>query len=651
MDAKDGFMFLVLLLLSLGLFGSLSLTYCVWNRQTEVASELQSELHELQKRSEIANIRDEQCNKLQSEVQDLKNTNSKLQSELADVQNVLHKLQNELKDTNSREHLGASEPSQDKGQLKRNVRQADEDTDMLSATELLTNALTEIIERKLVSYMNCDKNEYNHTKCTLKPGPKGEPGDMGHIGEPGDKGTKGNVGYPGYKGEKGEEGVTGPQGPLGPTGPQGPRGIQGDTGERGDMGKKGEPGDKGMKGNRGYTGYKGEKGRDGVVGPQGLPGPIGQQGPHGIQGDTGERGDMGQKGEPGDKGMKGNRGYPGYKGEGGEEGVVGPQGPPGPTGPRGSHGIQGKDGVKGEQGGVGDTGLPGPRGDRGDKGDMGERGLKGDVGPPGPKGETGERGDTGQKGEPGNKGMRGNRGYKGEKGDQGPPGMTWSCGGTGGWRRVVFLNMTNTSHVCPAGLNLTTYSRRTCGRAHSGLLGCSSTTFSVGGSQYSRVCGRALAYQFGHNYAFYGYHNNRQVIDGYYVDGLSLTHGASGSRQHIWTFASGWFTGSHNSSWPTTRCPCDNGNTYPSPPFVGNDYFCESVITQMNSQHIFYPNATLWDGQVCAGGGTCCKLNNPPRFTKNLANSTTEDIELRLCLYSNSYSSDIALEQLELYVQ
>ena len=53
MDAKDSLMFLALLLLSLGLFGSLSLTYCVWNKQTEVASELQNELHELQKRSDI----------------------------------------------------------------------------------------------------------------------------------------------------------------------------------------------------------------------------------------------------------------------------------------------------------------------------------------------------------------------------------------------------------------------------------------------------------------------------------------------------------------------------------------------------------------------------------------------------------------------
>ena len=604
MDAKDNFVFLVLLLLSLGLFGSLSLTYCVWNKQTEVTSELQNELHELQKRSEIADIRTEQCSKLHSEVQDLKSTNSKLQSELAGLQNELLKLQIELKDATSRVHLGASEPSQDKGQLKRNVRQADEDTDTPSATEILTSALTEIIERKLVSFMNCDKNEYNQTKCTLKPGPKGEPGPEG------EKGTKG---------------------------------------ELGDMGQRGEPGEKGAKGNIGYPGYKGEKGKEGEVGPQGPPGPTGPQGPHGIQGDTGTRGNMGQKGEPGDKGVKGTRGCPGYKGEKGTEGEVGPQGPPGPTGPEGPHGTQGKDGV-------GDTGPPGPRGDRGDKGDMGERGLKGDMGPPGPKGETGGRGDMGQKGEPGDKGMKGNQGDKGEKGEQGAagpqgaPGVGVPCGGPG-WSRVVFLNMRDPSHVCPAGLNLTTYSRRTCGRAHSSSHNCSSTTFSVGGSQYSRVCGRALAYRWGYNFAFLGYHQLRYGIDGQYVDGLSLTHGAPGSRQHIWTFASGLYTKRHNSNSPD-QCPCDNNNTSPSPPFVGNDYFCESV-TQSTWRRVFYPNAILWDGQVCEGGGTCCKFNNPPWFTKNLTNSTTENIELRLCLWFHRINdiADIALEQLELYVQ
>ena len=614
MDTKDGFLFLVLLLLSVGLLGSLGLTYCVWNKQTEVTSELQDE----------------------------RNTQSELKRELAGVHRELQQFKNELK--NTRFYLGASEPSQ--GKLKRKVRQADEDTPC--ATDILTNALTEIVERKLVSYMNCNKNEHNHTKCTLKPGPKGEPGPEGPTGE---KGTKGEQGYPGYKGEKGK-GVVGPQGPPGPTGPQGP------PGPLGDMGPKGEPGDKGMKGEHGYPGYKGEKGIEGVVGPQGPPGPTG---PPGIQGATGVRGDMGSKGEPGDKGMRGNRGYPGYKGE------EGPQGPPGPTGPQGPPGIQGEDGLKGEQGLVGPKGDAGPQGhtgERGDKGDMGERGLKGDMGPPGPQGE---RGDMGQKGEPGDKGMKGNQGDQGEKGEQGVAGVAPTttaptpptivptptptpaapreCGGPG-WRRVVFLNMTDSSHVCPAGLANTTYSRRTC-RQHP-RHGCSSTTFSVGGYQYSWVCGRARAYRFAVNSAFYlSYFGH--TIEQWYVDGLSLTHGAPGSRQHIWTFASGRMTGNHTGYATREQCPCDNGNTYPSPSFVGNDYFCESVEAQRSWRGVFYSNAPLWDGQVCEGGGTCCKFNNPPWFTKNLANSTTDDIELRICI--GWTQSVVALELLELYVQ
>ena len=271
-----------------------------------------------------------------------------------------------------------------------------------------------------------------------------------------------------------------------------------------------------------------------MAGPQGPPGPTGPQGPCGIQGETGEKADMGQKGEPGDKGMKGNPGFPGYKGE------------------------------------------PGPHeftGERGEEGDMGERGLKGDMGSPGPLGETGERGDMGQKDEPGDNGMKGNQGYNSEKREQGTadpqvlPDLP-QCGDAGGWRRVAFLDITDASHVCPTGLNLTTYSRRTCGRAHSSYYTCSSTTFSVGGSQYSRVCGRAQAYRFGWNYGFYGNFYGRRSIESQYVDGLSLTHGAPGSRQHIWTFASGTYTRNYSAYRieSTTQCPCDTGNTSPYPP-------------------------------------------------------------------------------------
>ena len=254
------------------------------------------------------------------------------------------------------------------------------------------------------------------------------------------------------------------------------------------------------------------------------------------------------------------------------------------------------------------------------------------------------------------------------KGEQGVPDPHVSpnlsqCGDTGGWRRVVFFDVTDASHVCPTGLNLTTYSRRTCGRAHSGIFSCSSTTFSVGGSQYSRVCDRALAYRFGWNYGFYGYRGNviygRPGIEGQYVDSLSLTHGAPGSRQHTWTFAGGTYTRNYSthSNTAAAQCPCDTGIISSLPPFVGNNYFCESVLADgpWNTSEVvnlcFYSNSILWDGQVCESGGTCCQFNNPPWFTKNLTNPTTDNIELRLCLVDSSERTDIALELLELYVQ
>ena len=102
------------------------------------------------------------------------------------------------------------------------------------------------------------------------------------------------------------------------------------------------------------------------------------------------------------------------------------------------------------------------------------------------------------------------------------------CNGTLGWSRIAFINMTDTSYNCPTGLNLTSYSKRTCGRSHTYGFGCSSTTFSVGGLPYSQVCGRIRGYQFGSTSAFIS-----EDIDSYYVDGVSLTHGVTGRRQHI----------------------------------------------------------------------------------------------------------------------
>ena len=160
------------------------------------------------------------------------------------------------------------------------------------------------------------------------------------------------------------------------------------------------------------------------------------------------------------------------------------------------------------------------------------------------------------------------------------------CGGPG-WRRVAFINMTDPNQDCPQGLKLTGYSIRSCGRADNSSRVCSSVTFPINSSQsqYSQVCGRATAYRWGYNYAFYGYHSAGQTINGYYVDGLSVTHGYGCARTHIWTFASGLFNGTNiNDDRAIHRCPGDPGNTYRSPSFVGNDYFCEGIASS-NTRH------------------------------------------------------------------
>ena len=222
---------------------------------------------------------------------------------------------------------------------------------------------------------------------------------------------------------------------------------------------------------------------------------------------------------------------------------------------------------------------------------------------------------------------------------------TETCDGPG-WRRVAFINMTDPNQNCPQGFNLTDYSIRSCGRDV--VSDCSSVAFPVNGSQYSQVCGRVTAYRWGLTGAFVGYNLLAETIDGAYVDGLSLTHGSP--RTHIWTFASGLFNGTGVEA-PAERllqCPCDTGNIFTSPPYVGSDYFCENVASVTPDSIQFYPDNALWDGQDHLN--PCYGLNNPPWFYKTLPVPTTDDIELRMC-FVNPSVSDTAIQLLEIFVQ
>ena len=204
------------------------------------------------------------------------------------------------------------------------------------------------------------------------------------------------------------------------------------------------------------------------------------------------------------------------------------------------------------------------------------------------------------------------------------------CNSTGGWVRVANIDMTDTNQQCPPGFNLRT-DIRSCNRSESNI-GCTPITFPSHGIEYRQVCGRIRAYQYWDTLAFWPYYLHRSItIEDRYVYGMSLTHGRH-PRQHIWTFASA------RSEYYSHQvaCPCTRTNQpYPGPvpPFIGDDYFCDTAITatQRYSNNVVYADDPLWDGQGCGPTSTCCSFNRPPWFCKQLPQATTDDLELRVC--------------------
>ena len=222
------------------------------------------------------------------------------------------------------------------------------------------------------------------------------------------------------------------------------------------------------------------------------------------------------------------------------------------------------------------------------------------------------------------------------------------CDSTGGWVRVANIDITDTNQQCPPGFNLRT-DVRSCDRSDTGF-DCTPITFPSHGIEYRQVCGRIRAYQYRWTQAFIPYYYLRsRTIEDRYVYGMSLTHGRH-PRQHIWTFASAYseyYSDEH-------ACPCtrtDQPYTGAVPPFIGEDYFCDTAVTatQRWSNTVVYADDPLWDGQGCGPTSTCCSFNRPPWFCKQLPQPTTDDLELRVC--GTKYLRSTPFDQIEIYIQ
>ena len=215
------------------------------------------------------------------------------------------------------------------------------------------------------------------------------------------------------------------------------------------------------------------------------------------------------------------------------------------------------------------------------------------------------------------------------------------CNSTGGWTRVAYLNMTDSSEKCPDGFRLYNESGvRACGRPVSSGGSCVGITFPSGNIKYSQVCGKVIGYQFRSPDGPVG-----NDINGYYIDGISLTHDSP--RKHIWSFISGPFNNHHPS-----YCPCGTSGAKSAPSFVGTCYYCESGNPLNSHPPQLYTNDAIWDGQGCGSvEAPCCNRPNLPWFYKPLGYCTTDSIEMRLCCDEGTHNEDVPFNLVEIYVK
>ena len=211
------------------------------------------------------------------------------------------------------------------------------------------------------------------------------------------------------------------------------------------------------------------------------------------------------------------------------------------------------------------------------------------------------------------------------------------------WTRVAFHNMSDPNHNCPFNFK---QRKRFC---HIKYAGCTSVFFDTLGFTYTNVCGRVLGIQFGEPNAFRPYFKDRErTLEDPYVDGISITHGQM-PRTHVWTFV----MAEDEMQTDDEGCPCtisDMPFTGVIPPFVGNDYFCDTG-SRNRSEFAYYWDDPLWDGAGCGPRSTCCEWQNPPWFCSGLPTPTQNNLEFRVCSDSPSYDELLLLDTIEIYIQ
>ena len=214
--------------------------------------------------------------------------------------------------------------------------------------------------------------------------------------------------------------------------------------------------------------------------------------------------------------------------------------------------------------------------------------------------------------------------------------------GTKGWTRVAHMNMSKTSQPCPVGFRLIESPIRSCGGPTAA--GCASVKFRTYGISYSQVCGRLRGYQVGATGAFGPYLNSQNPDQ--VIDGVLISHGEA--QEHIWAYATAHAAVTPPSTLKNRLCPCHPQFNGQVPPFIGNDYYCDSGVESNPVGGQFY-TTPLWTGEGCAPPD-CCFPSKMPWFCKTLPVPTTDYIEIHNCYNHPVGDEDTALDLIELYI-
>ena len=216
--------------------------------------------------------------------------------------------------------------------------------------------------------------------------------------------------------------------------------------------------------------------------------------------------------------------------------------------------------------------------------------------------------------------------------------------GSKGWTRVAHVDMSN-DKSCPGDLTFISSPIQTCGGPPTA--GCASANFTTHGISYSQVCGRLRGYQIGTLDAFGPYVNDLSNPD-LVIDGVLISHGKA--QKYIWAYAIG------SEKVPVhfryhINCPCaDPRFSGVIPPFIGNDYYCDSGVDSNPKYGEFY-TTPLWTGEGCTPPNYCCSHSGMPWFCKTLPVPTTDYIEIRNCHNEIGSRENTALDLIELYIR